>query len=132
MRQLQPLLAENGLLAERVLEGASDVHDGRASAATTAMAWEREIAPLARHLHDQARRVDPPGAWASSHQRLVDIWGSRAESYETLAQAVRDGDGARWRRGRALADQAKLDEEAWFSAANERLTPSGISLDQYP
>jgi len=132
VRQLQPLLAENGLLAERVLEGASQVHDERTSPAATAMTWTREVAPLARHLHDQAERVDAPTAWAPSHQRLVVIWGSRADSYDLLVRALKDGDPALWRKGRARADQAKLDEEAWFASTNERLAPAGIRLDQYP
>lgn len=132
VRQLQPLLAENGLLAERILEGAAQVHDERASAATTAVTWQREIVPLAVHLHDQAQRLDAPQSWATSHQRLVDIWGERAEGYELLSTAIRKGDADAWRRGRAMADQAKLDEESWFAGANDRLGPTGIVLDQYP
>lgn len=130
--QLHPLLQENGLLADKVLEGAADVHDGRASPNTASLVWENEIVPLAGHLHAQAEIVQPPTRWASEHRELVSIWGSRAEGYVLVAEAVNSGDAARWKRGRALADKAKLDEESWFEEVNTRLAPLGIDLDQYP
>lgn len=132
VRQIQPLLAENGLLAERMLASASSVHDDKASPEMSADTWKRDIAPLAVHLHDQASRIDAPPEWSTSHQRLVEIWGERARGYSLIVTAIEGGDPDAWREGRALADQAKLDEETWFSVTNERLVPTGMTLDQYP
>lgn len=132
VRQLQPLLAENALLSQRMLEAAGQVHDGRANASTASVAWEREIAPLAEHLHDQASRLDAPPTWSSRHERLVGVWGMRAKAYRDVTIAVRKGDRSLWRKAGASADQAKLDEEAWFDDANAALASEGIELDQYP
>jgi len=115
-----------------MLEAAAQVHNGRSSPSAAGVTWEREIVPIARHLHDQALRVDAPTSWAADHDRLGQIWGARADGYAEIAQGIREGERGAWQRGRALADQAKLDEEAWFTEAQKRLTPHNISLDQYP
>lgn len=130
--QLQPLLQENGLLAERILEAAAQVHNGRSSPTAASATWQEEVVPIARHLHDQALRVDAPAAWAADHDRLTQIWGSRADGYTEISVGITRGERGAWQRGRALADQAKLDEEAWFTEAQKRVRPYGVELDQYP
>ena len=132
VKQLHPLLHENGLLADKVLEAATDVHNGRASPTAASSAWENEIVPLAAHLHVQAEIVQAPTTWADAHGKLVSIWGARAEGYQLVSEAVNSGAESRWKRGRALADQAKLNEETWFKDANARLSVYGMELDQYP
>jgi hypothetical protein len=132
VRQLQPLLSENGLLAARMLEAAAQVHDGQASPTTAALTWETELAPLAVHLHHQADLVQPPARWVTAHEGLVDVWRIRADAYTRLAEALDAGDDEGWRRGRALADKAKLAEEQWFNTTNARLESEGVTLDQFP
>lgn len=132
VHQLRPLLAENGLLAARVLHAATDVHNGEASPTTAALAWESEIVPLALNLRDQAELVQAPVRHEADHKRLIAIWDARATGYGDISRAIDEGDETRWKRGRSLADKAKLDEEAWFNDVNLRLGPQGIHLDQYP
>jgi hypothetical protein len=132
VQQLHPLLHENGLLADTVLEAATDVHNGRATPTTATQAWQQEVVPLASHLHRQAELVLAPPSWVDAHEELVAIWGARARGYVLVSEAVNSGDELRWKRGRTLADKAKLDEEAWFKQVNSRLQPLGLDLDQYP
>src|SRR5687767_4702485 len=55
--QLQPLLFENSLLAERVLTLAAGQYNGGVPGEDLAKKWEEQIAQLAAHLHDQASFV---------------------------------------------------------------------------
>lgn len=128
---LAPVLAENGLVWQRVLETAADVHDGRADTDAAYATWKRDIVPLTEHVRDQAALVQAPNAWVLDHATLVEVWSVRAGAYRDLSVALDQGDTERWRNARARADKAKLDEEAWFQATNEKLRPYGLTLDQY-
>ena len=129
---LHPLLHENSLLAQRMLETAADVHAEKADGARAAETWRTDIVPLAQHLHDQAGLVNVPGPWVDAHGQLVTIWGSRAEGYALILEGIERGDAQRWKRGRSLADKAKLEEETWFQTTNKRLAPENLSIDQFP
>jgi hypothetical protein len=133
--QLIPVLADNGLLADRMLHAAADLSEGSKSQAAgprVAERWRDEIVPLAHHVHDQAALLQPPEPWVDRHSSLVAIWAARAQGYQLVLDGVSFADEARFKRGRALADQAKLDEESWFQDANTALQPSSLALDQYP
>ncbi|MFT7520460.1 MAG: hypothetical protein ACI9MC_002606 [Kiritimatiellia bacterium] len=130
--QLQPLLVENSALAGQVLEASSDVYNDRTSAGTLTLTWETEVVPMAEHLHLQARLLQPPSDWIEPHQELVNLWGARARGYRALSTAIAKGDEPLWKRGKGLADQAKLDEEKWFIKNNATLAPQGVQLDQFP
>lgn len=129
---LTPVLVENGLVWERMLTTAAAVHDGNLDVDGAITAWDRDLVPLAEHVRDQAALVQAPNAWAADHAALVAVWAARAESYRDLSVALRQGDTERWRNARANADKAKLDEEGWFRATNEKLRSLGVTLDQYP
>jgi hypothetical protein len=126
------LLADNGLLADRVLRTAAAVANGTAAPEETRKEWETTITPLARHLHEQAALVQADGTWIEPQERLTRLWGARATGYEFVVEALQTGDDERWRRGVALADQAKLDEEAWFKEISARLAGEGVRIDQFP
>ena len=132
VRQLTPLLDDNGLLAERMLRAAAELHAGRATSAQALERWRDEVVPLAHHLHDQASLVQPPDPWVAPHERLTGIWETRATGYQLVLDGVEMGDESRFKRGRALADRAKLDEESWFQDANASLLAHGLLIDQFP
>lgn len=129
---VDPLLLENGLVAQRLLAEASDVYDGKAQGKDVKAAWIDDIAPLTEHLRDQASALSPPPSWNDSHKGLVDIWTIRADGYRDIAEAVVIGDPEMFKLGRDKADTAKLREETWFRDANARLQPYGLYLDQFP
>lgn len=132
VEDLQPVLAENGLVWERMLRTAADVHEGKGDADVTALAWNQDLVPLVEHVRDEAALIQPPNAWATDHAAIVAVWAARAEAYRDLSVALRQGDTERWRNARPRADKAKLDEEAWFRTTNDKLRTLGITLDQYP
>ena len=131
-QSLEPLLDENGLVAERLLETAAEVYNGKAASAEVKLAWAQDVVPLAEHLRDQAVLVQPPVEYADDHKQLVEIWSTRADAYREIADALRSGDMDQWKKGREQADDAKLREEAWFRATNEKLSAHGVALDQFP
>jgi hypothetical protein len=129
---LEPLLAENGLLFNVLLDASADVYNGKTVTAETRVSWDRDVVPLAEHLRDQGLLVLPPPEWAADHKGLVEIWTTRAEAYRNISNAMAVGDLDQWKSGRDQADTAKLAEEEWFRGANSRLSPYGIVLDQFP
>jgi len=129
---ITPLLDDNALLAERLITAAATSLNAPEATSDAVEAWRDEIAPLAHHLHEQASMVQPPASWVSLHERLVNTWSARATGYQLLLEASERGDEVRLKRGRALADRAKLDEEAWMQEVNVRLAADGIELRQYP
>lgn len=131
-QSLEPLLDENGLVADRLLETAAAVYNGTAASTEVKLAWVQDIVPLAEHLRDQAVLVQPPVEYAEDHRQLVEIWSTRADAYREIGDALVSGDLEQWKKGREQADDAKLREEAWFRATNEKLQPHGVSLDQFP
>lgn len=130
--QLNPLLHENGLLAERVLLQAAQVYNDAAKPEQVADAWVAEIVPLAEHLHDQASFVEPPPPYATTHQEIVQIWGDRAVAYRSLGEAIQSGNTDEWNKATGLASDVKLREEKWFDTLNTALAESGLSVDPYP
>lgn len=130
--QLDPLIVENAILAERVLVLAAGLYNEEAEPARVAEAWEGEIVPLAEHLHAQASVVIAPTEWAPQHNQLVGIWSSRAEAYRDIAIAVETGDEARWKGATGKARQVKLDEEEWFRSVKNELSLRGLTVSQFP
>ncbi len=132
VRALMPLLQDNALLSERVLVEAAAIYNEKSEPEKLGDTWAAEIVPLAEHLHNQSAFVQAPETWTEHHGELVDIWGDRARAYRTLADAIATADDEQWRTARDLADGVKLAEEKWFQSANERLTPNGLAVDQFP
>lgn len=130
--ELEPLVRENGLVADTMLHLAADVHDARADGPIVRQRWERDVVPLADHLRDQAAAIQPPPAWAQHHKDLVDIWTTRADAYHDAGEAVALADAERWKLARQNADAAKLREETWFQEVNKRLAGHNMSVDQFP
>lgn len=128
---ITPLLDDNALLAERLLTAAAAVHKAPDTPGAALEAWRDEVVPLAHHLHEQASMVQPPGSWAVEHDRIIGTWAARAAGYQLILEAAERGDEARLKRGRALADKAKLDEESWMQDVNARLAADGLHLRQY-
>lgn len=134
IRQVQPLLVENSLLAERVLVLAADVYNRKDKVDTEAMArmWTSDVVPLAEHLHSHATFVEPPPEWVDAHGQLVDIWSDRAQAYRAIGESITMADPDLWKNARELTDTVKLREEEWFRNANLRLAPKSLSVDQFP
>ncbi|TNE92037.1 MAG: hypothetical protein EP330_03530 [Deltaproteobacteria bacterium] len=130
--QLEPLLYENGLLADQLYETAAAISNEQLDAETVEVRWQSRIAPVAEHLVDQAELVQPPAAWETRHDELVSIWRARAEGYRAISQALERGDREAWREGRKKADDSKIREERWFIDANRDLATHGVTLDQLP
>ena len=131
-KQLSPLLYENGLLAQRIFESASEISQGQAKVDAFETRWRASITPLAEHLVDQAEALTVPTPWRDRHDGLVAIWGVRAEGYRAVSLALERGDKASWRAGRDLADDSKVREERWFIETNRAMKPLGVVLDQIP
>lgn len=129
---LQPLLQENGLLAERVLLQSAKIYNDAVKPEQVSDAWVHEIVPLAEHLHNQSSFVAPPPSYAQTHADLVLIWGDRALAYRNLGEAINTGNTDEWNKARELANQVKLREERWFDTLNAALAPSNILVDPYP
>lgn len=130
--QLQPLLQENSLLAERVLFQAANIYNEAARPEDVAKKWEDDITPIAEHLYFQAKLVEPPDDWTTQHGELVDIWGERARAYRDISESLRLADRSLWEKGRNAAENVKLSEENWFERANEKLGVLNVTLDPYP
>jgi hypothetical protein len=130
--RLQPLLQENGVLAEQVLFQAASVYNEAVKPEQVADSWTHDVVPLAEHLHNQASFVTAPDDFGSVHTELVQIWGDRALAYRNLGEAIQTGDIEEWNKARELADSVKLREEKWFDRLNTTLAPSGLIVDPYP
>ena len=129
---LEPLLYENGFLAERLVGTAAAIHGDSLRADGVLTAWRTEVVPLARHLADQAAITSPPGEWAAPHADLVSAWSARADAYQDIEIAIEEGDLERWQDARRQADAAKLSEEEWFRQMNRDRAPFRLTLDQFP
>jgi len=131
---IQPLLAENTVLADEVLGLAAEVYNDNAEADVDALteAWRTDVVPLAEHLHAQAALVKPPDAYIERHKDLVTVWASRAEAYRDLSEALALSDAERWAQARELANEVKLEEEEWFRTINADFGQNGLLIDQFP
>jgi hypothetical protein len=129
---LAPVLAENGLLARRLLDASATLYNDPTAQSEVKLAWTHDLVPLAEHLRNQADLVDAPPTWDAEHEALIDIWTARSEAYREIAESMHQGDADLWLSARQQADKAKLDEEAWFKEANDRLGPLGLTVDQFP
>ncbi|MEQ1565699.1 MAG: hypothetical protein ABMA64_08680 [Myxococcota bacterium] len=132
LSQLQPLLQENGLLAERVLLQSAKIYNEAVKPDQVAEAWITDIVPVAEHLHNQSSFVTPPSSYAQSHADLVLIWGDRALGYRNLGEAIQTGNTDEWNKARDLIRDVTLREEKWFDTLNTALAPSKIMVDPYP
>ncbi|MEO0600009.1 MAG: hypothetical protein AAF211_01145 [Myxococcota bacterium] len=130
--QLQPLLQENSLLAERVLFQAAAIYNNAARPDDVANKWETDITPIAEHLHFQAKLVPAPEEWSETHEGLVEIWGDRARAYRDISEGLRQADREAWDRGSTAAEEVKLEEEDWFDKLNDKLGAMNVNLDPYP
>lgn len=129
---VDPLLHENGFVADVLLRTAAKTYDGTAKPEETRATWSNDIVPLTEHLRDQATLVAAPPAWVSDHENLIDIWTERADAYRHIADAVESGDPDLFQKGREQAYNAKLREETWFRDVNKRLEPYHLVVDQFP
>jgi hypothetical protein len=133
LKQLQPLLVENGHLSERVLVLASRVYNEQGDTDALALAWTAEVVPLAEHLHHQSQYVEAPDTWTTRHADLVEIWGDRAQVYRALSESVVMADKEQWKVARTKATEATLAEETWFKEVNKDLGAKGIApINQTP
>ena len=132
VKDIQPLLVENGHLAERVLLLSAKVYNKDGDPDSVAQAWTRDVVPLAEHLHNQAQFVTPPKSWLEDHDELVGIWGERAQAYRSLSEALVLSDVDAWKQARAQATRVKLAEEEWFKESNKRLAASNLPIDPTP
>jgi hypothetical protein len=130
--RLQPLLQENGVLAEQVLFQAASIYNEAVKPEAVAEYWTHDVVLLAEHLFNQASFVTAPPEYAQVHGELVEIWGDRAIAYRNLGEAIQTGDTESWNKARELADTVKLREEKWFDRLNNQLAPSGLIVDPYP
>src|SRR5678815_2840335 len=96
---LEPLLAENGLLFNILLDASAGVYNSKAVTAETRVAWDRDIVPLSEHLRDQGLLVLPPPEWSADHKGLVEIWTTRAEAYRDISNSMQIGDLDLWKKG---------------------------------
>ena len=132
LSELQPLLQENSLLAERVLFQAAAIYNEAAKPEQVANTWSLEIVPLSEHLANQASFVTAPDPFGARHAELVKIWSDRAVAYRNLGEAIKTADAEQWNDARKQADDVKLREEKWFDGLNEQLAPQGLVVDPYP
>ena len=132
LSELQPLLQENSLLAERVLFQAAQIYNESTKPEQVANVWTVEIVPLSEHLASQAEFVSAPDPYSSRHGDLVKIWSDRAVAYRNLGEAIKTADAEQWNDARKQADDVKLREEKWFDGLNEQLAPQGLVIDPYP
>lgn len=132
LKDLQPLLVENGHLAERVLVLASRVYNKDGDADALAESWTAEVVPLAEHLHHQAQFIDAPAPWSEEHGELVEIWGDRALAYRSLSEALVLADLDAWKTARSQSTKVKLREEEWFKEVNAELATHGMVIDPTP
>ncbi|HHO53638.1 MAG TPA: hypothetical protein ENK18_22890 [Deltaproteobacteria bacterium] len=132
INQLQPLLQENGLLAEHVLFQAAAIYNKADRQGDVAKAWSTSVVPLAEHLYDQSTFIEPPEQWVSSHDELVEIWGVRAQAYRNISEGLQMADQEAWESGRLQAQTATQKEELWFDQVNTIIAPMGFLIDAYP
>lgn len=129
---VDPLLVENSILSDQVLDLAADVYNGDATPEQTRSRWAEVVVPVSAHIYDQASLVQPPPTWDTWHTDLVEIWGARADAYRELSDAQILADQQLWTAARRKADKAKLDEEQWFTEVNQEFKRFDFTLDQFP
>ncbi|MCB9677883.1 MAG: hypothetical protein H6737_22480 [Alphaproteobacteria bacterium] len=132
VNDVQPLMLENSLLAERLLKLASQVYNEDVPQAGLSPAWNDEIVPLAEHIHIQADAVDVPDEWKDLHDNLVVIWSDRASAYRSMGEAIVLADRKRWKEARELEGQVVKREETWFQTVSTQLSQYDLTLEQYP
>lgn len=126
---LQPLLLENGKLADALIQLAgSDPPPAELFAP-----FAERLVPGAEHLAWQAGALPPPPApWSDRHLALVRVWGDRARAWRGLADSVQDSQRDAWKQAAGDASKAQLAEEAWFEETNQALRPFGLWVDAFP
>lgn len=129
---VQPLMAENSMLAQRTLVVAAGIQNGDLDDEGVLEAWSTEVVPLAQHLHFQAGEVTPPEQWVDLHEELTTIWLDRSVAYRDLGEAIVLADDATWDRAKAQHETTIEREQAWFQSVGARLQVMELSLEQYP
>lgn len=132
VNDVQPLMLENSLLAERLLVLASRLYNEDVPEDGFAPLWNDEIVPLAEHLHIQSDATKVPEAWKERHDNLVVIWSDRATAYRAMGEAIVLADRKRWKEARELEGQVVKREETWFQGVSSELAPFDLVLEQYP
>jgi len=128
---MTPLIHENRLLADQVLQTAADLHNGETKNEDALERWNKDIIPLANHLFHESAILRTPPEWSEKHGVLIDIWETRSKAYEEIAQAIERGDRAVWERAKTHSGQAKIREESWFNETNKTLSPMSLRLSPY-
>ncbi|MEZ4321372.1 MAG: hypothetical protein R3F61_28125 [Myxococcota bacterium] len=132
VNDVQPLMLENSLLAERLLQLAAMSYNDTVPEAGFAPTWNDEIVPLAEHIHIQADSVEVPSDWKDLHDNLVVIWSDRASAYRSMGEAIVLADRKRWKEARELEGQVVKREETWFQTVASQLGQYDLTLEQYP
>ncbi len=130
---LQPLLAQNLVVAQGFLDVASQIKKGETDAPQIAERLQKELGPLADSLSAAAGKIEPrTPALGEAHAVLVRAWTDRAASYHAMSDAWTANDLAGFENARRKNLQSKLDEEKFFQTVNGLTEPYGLRIDQYP
>jgi len=130
---MQPVLTENGALAQRFLTEASRVKKKETDGATLEAMLHAELAPQAAALLTKAKAVNPGDPKLDdAHALLVKAWTARSAAYAALEDAWTRGDVLAWDAAMKQNAQAKVDEEAYFTQIDAALAPYELRLEQYP
>ena len=130
--QLDPLLYENTVLNDQLLNIAGGIYNDKVDSQKTAELFRSDVIPIAQHLAHQAAAVQAPEQWAASHAELVDIWSQRAKSYREISEALWLVDAERFSNAQVGLDKAAREEEAWFADMRQELGKKGVALSQFP
>ena len=130
--QLDPLLYENTVLNDQLLNVAGGIYNDTVDSQRTAELFRSDVIPIAQHLAHQAAAVQAPEEWAASHAELVEIWAQRAHSYRELSEALWLVDAERFSNAQVALDKAAREEETWFADIRQKLAKQGVALNQFP
>jgi hypothetical protein len=132
LSRLTPILHENSLLADTVLQQAALVHNGQVDPKAIVTAWSTDIAPMAQHVHTLAADVAPPEHLAADHAALVQIWQRRAEAYREVVESHQRADLESFTRAQRDIGTITVNEDQWVRAFNARLDEMKLNIDLYP
>jgi hypothetical protein len=131
-KQLDPLMVENGLLADQMLLVAAGVYNETSDGAAVAETFATTVVPVSESLAFRADAMQPPKEWELQHDQLVDIWTRRAGAYRGMSEALILIDAERFNGSLKEVQQAAEAEEAWFGQVGGQLAKQGVTLAQYP
>jgi hypothetical protein len=129
---MNPVLAQNGALAQSFLTEASRVKKKEVDGGQLAELLTKELAPHALELSRSVAAITPTEPRLSaSHAVLVHSWSERAAAYTALSEAWARGDVTAWDAGVRKNTAAKLEEERYFTEINGVLGEWDLSITQY-